>query len=68
MSILFIHSLLPFDKRLTTHLVKADVGEKEGTYYKAEGRMIDKPQNQRSTYVKGLNIIRYSDGGVKNSW
>ncbi len=24
--------------------------------------MIGKPQNQRSTYVKGINIIRYSDG------
>ena len=45
--------------------VKASKATTEIVRYDIHGRKLSTPQNQRSTYVKGINIIRYSDGTSK---
>ena len=39
-----------------------DTNDLEEAWFALDGKKLCKPQNQRSTNVKGINIIRYSDG------
>lgn len=45
--------------------VKASEATAETARYDIHGRQISTPQNQRSTYVKGINIIRHSNGTTR---
>ena len=50
-------TIVPFTDEDAIEDVKADEREKGRICYDTQGRMIGKPQNQRSTYVKGINIM-----------